>query len=222
MAKQKTAARTVPQADPAIQPAVRRSRKAELREAAARRRRNQNLMMIAGAALVVVLVIAVVALNLRGQQPVAGEQSFASQGNLHIPLGSASPVAYNSTPPTSGPHYEGVAAWGVHDTPVRYEQLVHNLEDGGVVIYYQCPEGCPEVVAELTEIVDSYRASDRHVVLAPNDPTWTDGGAQPLQRDMGAAIALTAWQKLLMLDAVDAGKIRAFIERYEGIDHHPR
>jgi hypothetical protein len=39
---------------------------------------------------------------------------------------------------------------------------------------------------------------------------------------MGAAIALTAWQKLLMLDAVDAGKIRAFIERYEGIDHHPR
>ncbi|MEZ4619774.1 MAG: DUF3105 domain-containing protein [Caldilineaceae bacterium] len=37
---------------------------------------------------------------------------------------------------------------------------------------------------------------------------------------MGATIALTAWQHILKLDEVDGDKIRAFIERYEGIDHH--
>jgi hypothetical protein len=37
---------------------------------------------------------------------------------------------------------------------------------------------------------------------------------------MGATIALTAWGKLLTMDAVDAAAIRTFVERYEGIDHH--
>ncbi|NJN81207.1 MAG: DUF3105 domain-containing protein [Caldilineaceae bacterium] len=39
---------------------------------------------------------------------------------------------------------------------------------------------------------------------------------------MGAAIALTAWQKLLTMDAVDEEVVRSFIDRYEGIDHHLR
>ncbi len=105
------------------------------------------------------------------------------------PFGSTSPIAYNSTPPTSGPHYETLAAWGVH-RPIRYEHLVHNLEDGGVVIYYQCADGCPELVEQLSAIVDPYFRTGRNVVMAPNDPAWTIGGSEPLHRDMGASIAL--------------------------------
>jgi hypothetical protein len=191
-----------------------------MREAAARKRRNQNLILIGAGVLVAALVIGLVVLNFRRNQPVVGEQSFTSQGNVHIPLGSISPIAYNSIPPTSGPHYENLAAWGSHMEPQRYEHLVHNLEDGGVVVYYQCEDGCPELVAELESILEPYFAAGRHVALVPNDPTWTVGGSQPLHRDMGARIALTAWQRLLTMDEVDAETIRQFIERYEGIDHH--
>jgi hypothetical protein len=76
------------------------------------------------------------------------------------------------------------------------------------------------VVAELEEILQPYLDADRHVVLARNDPTWVEGASQPLHKDMGARIALTAWRKLLLMDEVDAETIRTFIERYEGIDHH--
>ena len=96
------------------------------------------------------------------------------------------------------------------------------MEDGGVIVYYQCEEGCPEVVSELEEIVSPYINAGRHVVLAPNDPTWAPDGGQPLHRDMGSRIAVTAWQKLIKMDEVDSEKIRSFIDRYEGMDHHVR
>lgn len=221
MAKQTVAKRAgAKQQAAAPTPTEQRSRREQLRATAAAKRRQQNVMVGIGVAVVIVLVIGAVWLNLRANAPVAGEQSFASQGNVHIAFGSKSPVAYNSTPPTSGPHYENLAGWGAHAEPVQYEHLVHNLEDGGVVAYYQCPDGCPEVVDELKTLLAPYWDAGRHVALVPNDPTWTVGGSLPLQGDMGATIALTAWQKLLTLDAVDADVIRAFVDRYEGIDHH--
>jgi hypothetical protein len=191
-----------------------------MRAEAKKRKQRQNLMWLAGGLVLVALIVALVVYNISRSQPVAGEQSFATQGNLHIEFGSVSPIAYNSTPPTSGPHYESVANWGVHNEPVRYEHLVHNLEDGGVVVYYQCPEECPELVEQLREILQPYIDAGDHVALAQNDPAWTLGGSQPLHQDIGAPIALTAWQKLLTMDEVDAETIRAFIDRYEGIDHH--
>jgi hypothetical protein len=194
--------------------------KQTLRAQMAKQRRNQNLMIGAAAAILVLLIGFVVYLNVRGEQPVAGETQLASQGNMHIEFGSPSPIAYNSVPPTSGPHYGNLVGWGIYQEPQRYEHLVHNLEDGGVVIYYQCPDGCPEIVQELEELVQPYIAQGRHIVLAPNDPAWSINNGPPLHQDMGARIALTAWQRVLKLDEVDSGAIRAFIQRYEGIDHH--
>lgn len=191
-----------------------------LRAQVAQRRRQQNLIWVGVGALLVLIIGFIVYLNIRGAQPVAGETTFASQGNTHIEFGSPSPITYNSTPPTSGPHYGNLVGWGVYDEPQRYEHLIHNLEDGGVVVYYQCPDGCPDVVQELSALVQPYINQGRHVVLVPNDPDWTINGSQPLQQDMGARIALAAWQRLLKLDEVDSAAIRTFIERYEGIDHH--
>jgi hypothetical protein len=102
---------------------------------------------------------------------------------------------------------------------VRYEHLIHNLEDSGVVIYYQCEDGCPDLVAELETILNPLIADGRHIVLARNDPNWVENGQQ-LHKDMGARIALAAWRKLLLMDEVNADTILNFIEKYEGIDHH--
>ena len=194
----------------------------ELREVAAKRRLRQNLYVYGGGAILVAIVALVIFVNIRNAAPVGGEESWPSQGNTHIQQGSASPIEYNTTPPTSGPHYPGLAPWDIYDEPIRYEQVVHNMEDGGVIVYYQCEEDCPELREQLAEVVRPYVNRGRHVLMMPNDPDWTGFGSQSAHKDMGARIALTAWQRLDKFEEFDEGRIRAFIERYEGIDHHVR
>src|SRR5437870_5529515 len=109
---------------------------------------------------------------------------------------------YNSDPPTSGPHLPYIAPWGVHTRPIPLPLQVHNLEDGGVLVQYNCE--CPELVEQLRAIVRRY---DRQVILAPY-PT------------MKSRIALTAWTRIDAFDAFDETRIVRFIEAYRGIDHH--
>jgi Protein of unknown function (DUF3105) len=137
----------------------------------------------------------------RAQANLPGVQ-FADQGNLHVVSADTPHEAYNSDPPTSGPHLPYIAPWGVHTRPIVRELQVHNLEDGGVVVQYNCE--CPDLVAKLKAIVDKY---DRHVILAPYP-------------GMKYKIALTAWTRLDTLDEFDEGRMRRFIEAYRGIDHH--
>src|SRR3989344_2599531 len=59
------------------------------------------------------------------KQPIG--ESFPSQGREHIAVG-ASHEAYNSNPPTSGPHYEQPSRWGVSQAELPDEQLIHNVE----------------------------------------------------------------------------------------------
>jgi len=202
-----------------------RQRREAVREEAARSRRNQNMLLGGFAAALLIIVTGFLYLSVRGQAPVAGEEVFISQGNAHIDYGSRSPIEYNSVPPSSGPHYDPLVPWAALDGPRRYEELIHNLEDGGVIIYYQCEEECPELVAQLTEVAESFWGNARprnHVVLAENDPTFSINDGQPLHQDMGAKIALVAWGRILRLDEFDDAAIRQFVSRYVGIDHHVR
>lgn len=176
-------------------------------------------LLLGGAAILLLLIAGVIYFNVRSAIPVAGEQKHNTQGNAHITSDQRNTFVYNSTPPTSGPHYGSLAQWGIHREPVPYELLLHNLEDGGVVIYYQCGDaGCDETRSALEAIVEPYDRADQHVVLAPNEPLWSDGVSS--HSDMGAPIAVTAWSRLLTLDTVDEERIQAFIGKYMGIDNH--
>jgi hypothetical protein len=94
----------------------------------------------------------------------------------------------------------------VSEQPIPNELQIHNLEDGGVGLHYNCPEGCPALIADLEEIVGKY--SDR-VFMAPYP-------------DMEHTIALTAWNRIDTFDEFDAQRIEVFIRAYRGIDHHSR
>ncbi len=130
--------------------------------------------------------------------------SAPDQGNRHIQTESEPHEPYNTDPPTSGPHLPYIAPWGVHTRPVPLELQVHNLEDGGVVVQYNCE--CPDLVEKLKAIVMTY---PEQVILAPYPR-------------MKSRIALTAWTRIDMMEELDEGRIRRFIEAYRGIDHHPR
>jgi len=119
----------------------------------------------------------------------------------HVPLGTPHPP-YNSDPPTSGPHTDELAPWGVNTEPIPKETQLHNLEDGGVVINYSCRD-CPELVERLKPIAGRYA----RVVLAPYN-------------GLDRKIALTAWGKIDKFDEVDEARIVRFIKAHIGIDHH--
>lgn len=127
-----------------------------------------------------------------------------SQGNTHI-VGETVAFRYASDPPTSGPHLAGVASWGVHGQPIPKALQVHNLEDGGVLVQYNCAD-CDDLVRKLKDIVLRYREK---VILAPYP-------------GMKARIALTAWAYIDAFDDFDERRIVRFIETHRGIDHHSR
>jgi len=110
---------------------------------------------------------------------------------------------YNSSPPTSGPRLPFIADWGIHRVPVPLELQSHNLEHGGVLLQYNCPQGCPELVNRLETL-----ARQRDNVLVAPYPWMND------------RLALTAWGHLLFLDALDEARVRAFLDAYAGRDHH--
>ncbi|HEY7521588.1 MAG TPA: DUF3105 domain-containing protein [Methylomirabilota bacterium] len=172
---------------------------------AQRRGRRARRRWTTGAAVAGAVVIAMVVgyFAYRAQADLPG-QKLPSQGNRHVPTEHEPHEAYNSTPPTSGPHLPYIAPWGIHTKPIVNELQVHNLEDGGVMVQYNCE--CPELVEQLASIVRRY---DRFVILAPY-PT------------MKSRIALTAWTRLETLDQFDAARVERFIKAYRGIDHHPR
>jgi hypothetical protein len=156
--------------------------------------------------IVVTLVIvggAIVYVTSNNQGKDLGER-IADLGNAHL-VSAPQDYLWNSRPPTSGPHAPQLAAWGEHTETVPEWYQVHNLEDGGVILHYNCPEGCPETVNELRAIVN--QVGDERLILQP-------------YTNMDSRIAATAWTRLLTLDEVDQGKIVDFIKAYRGIDHH--
>jgi hypothetical protein len=158
---------------------------------------------IIGAMAAVVIAVVVGYFAYRAVADLPG-QKVPDLGNAHIQTLGDPHAPYNSDPPTSGPHLPYLAPWGVHTEPIPRELQVHNLEDGGVLVQYNCPAPCPELVDKLKAIVQRY---ERQVVLAPYP-------------GMKHRIALTAWTRLDAFDDFDEARIVRFISAYRGIDHH--
>lgn len=130
-------------------------------------------------------------------------QFFDNQGQEHLAAGQTYDL-YNSDPPTSGPHAPAPVQWGVYDTPIPAETLVHNLEHGGSLILYNCPGGCPDDVKQLEQFAERYLDDGRKVVLAP----------YPLKYKL----ALVAWTYLDGFDELDPNRIFQFMEADLGAD----
>ncbi len=137
----------------------------------------------------------------------AGE-FIRSLGNRHITSSRVGLTTYNSDPPTSGPHLPSIARWGIHERPIPKELQVHNLEDGGVLVQYNCDRAnqeCRELVDKLAKIVRRYN----HAILAPYP-------------GVSQKIALTAWTRIDKFNEFDEKRIVRFIDAYIDMDHHPR
>ena len=127
-------------------------------------------------------------------KPLLGEV-ISDLGRDHIATDSKKPE-YNSNPPTSGPHFATPASWGVYDKELPDQQVIHNLEHGGVWITYKSDLE-KEIVEKLKEIAASYKSKVIVTPRAAND----------------SKIALASWERLLKLSSYDEEKIKDFVER---------
>lgn len=167
------------------------------------RKKRRNWPVLIGVGAVLVVLVGLVVVRLTQQANLPGER-FASQGNAHIRLGDEHPP-YNSDPPTSGWHTPDLAAWGSYDYLVPEERLIHNMEDGGVILWYAF--GTTEENAARLEALQAVARGYPRTVIAPREA-------------MATTYALTAWQRLERFGEIDEAEMRTFIDAYHGIDHH--
>jgi hypothetical protein len=183
-----------------------------------------RLLAIGGVLLIGAIIIALVLVFGSGPDPNAGVRA-TDDGNAHVAPGTtcrsaAEPCGadpYSSLPATSGPHWDpsALANWGVYTTPQNESQLIHNLEHGGIVIWYDAEALDSDGVESLSQYVRTQVASGISgrfkFILTP----W--GGDDPLP----APVVATAWNWLLELDEADTTRIDAFAREHYGIAPEP-
>lgn len=199
-----------------IQRRPRASEEALTQRVGARRGPDIRLIVVAGllgAALLAVL--AFVLLSSEGT-PIGEVVPETEQSRLHIRDNSPPQIAsLTSIPATSGPHWDTPANWGVYQTPLSDAQTTHNLEHGGIVIWYDRSLITDADLESLSSFVASEVSGARFkFILSPWGGRQAAGGIQ--DESFGHAIAVTAWTRLLYQDELDLEEVRAFADRYYG------
>lgn len=120
-----------------------------------------------------------------------------SAGRNHV----SGSLSYDHRFPTSGPHNPTWVEPGVHTGRQRKEQLVHALEHGNIVIYYDEPgEAVMERLRRWASLYDNQWSG---IVVTPAPA-------------LDESIVLTAWTKRLRLDEFRPDVAAAFIDAYRG------
>jgi hypothetical protein len=128
-------------------------------------------------------------------------EQFADEGRQHIDP-SVTPV-YRTDPPTSGPHYPTPTLPGFYAEAQRPGHLVHALEHGNIVIYYD-PARVP-----ATDL-DGLR------VLAGRYTDPFDGVVVTPRTDAEHPVIATAWRVMLRLSRYDQRQLDSFLELFRG------
>ncbi|MFC6863235.1 DUF3105 domain-containing protein [Halomicroarcula sp. GCM10025817] len=143
-------------------------------------------------------------LDERGDSDLlAGVESFPNQGTEHVQRGTD--VQYDQMPPLSGPHYSGTVGAGFYTEAQPLGDLVHTLEHGAVVVYYDPAALTNESRESLETYASIHTGTWRSVVVVPTP-----------SEDPEADYVLTAWRHRLYMDAYDAETVHAFLSEYLG------
>jgi type II secretory pathway pseudopilin PulG len=135
----------------------------------------------------------------QGESALEQVRSFRSAGQDHVPQGSA--LNFRTDPPTSGAHYSRPTDPGFYDSVQNPGNLVHALEHGIVVVYYDRPGD--DVMRILQEWAAQFTNPWAGMIVAPKP-------------GIGREVILTAWTKMLRLERFDEAAAAAFIDKYRG------
>lgn len=121
-----------------------------------------------------------------------------------------SDIEYATSPPVFGDHYPTWAAYQSYDFPLPLGFLVHDLEHGAIVLFYDCPEGCQDEVAAAQAFIDALPDDPRcaadvrvQVVLVPRP-------------GLGSRWAASAWGYSLNANCFDSQVFGEFYRAHVG------
>jgi len=149
-----------------------------------------------------IAVIAVIGFFVwQSVRPAAGESMPIMTSEPHIPTDS-DPGQYNSDPPTSGYHFAEEAQGGFYDEniytyPAGY--LVHNLEHGYIIFWYNCDlltgSACSELKSQIRSVMDELGGVK--MVAYP----W---------KSIDVPLVMTSWGRLQRFETFDTEQAKAF------------
>ncbi len=141
--------------------------------------------------------------DVRNPGPYGGVSNTADPNyhdQTHVTAGGTFPTmprldTYSSIPPTSGPHNPQTARAGVYDAPPPMDLVIHSLEHGAAVVWYD-PGASGDLIDQIKDfygqkVSDATVGQDR-VIVAPYDyPDQGEAGRLPA----GTQMALVAWHR---------------------------
>lgn len=173
------------------------------RQETRRKRGQRSRLYVLASVLAAIAAVALGFLLLRDTEPGLG---VAVQ---ELPAGHGPPYFYNTSqtidlvsveiPPTSGRHTNGQSRYGFLGGPIVAESVVHNMEHGAVVIWYQ--PGDPDLAGDVNALVRSLGES-----------CLVAGSYAP----MSFEVAATVWGRVLPLERFDREVLLEFSREYRG------
>jgi len=139
--------------------------------------------------------------------PVVGEAVPVMESSAHVPEGE-DPGPFNTDPPSSGRHYAADLEAGFYDendaqgyAPFPEGYLVHNLEHGYIIFWYNCEwvgeKACSQLKDQVREAMD--KVDDFKVIAFP----WTS---------IDVPVVLTSWGKMQRFENFDVDAAVEFVQ----------
>jgi hypothetical protein len=153
------------------------------------------------ARLFAVLIFLLVAASAHAQGIPAEVEIIPGGSDAHRHLAEGETQDYRTPFPTSGPHSPHWTKAGFYTEAQPPVELVHALEHGNVVIYYDKPS--QTVMTRLHHWAQTYTGQWDGIIVTPSP-------------GLGAGIALTAWERRLVLPRYDKAMVTAFIDAFRG------
>lgn len=127
----------------------------------------------------------------RLKKPLLGQEVEIGDSN-HVSAGTK--VSYSSNPPAGGHHYDEPVHAGFYDKPQIDGNLVHSLEHGAVIVWYNTNKLSENEIMKLKVIFDGLGGKS---IMVPRN-------------SMDTPIALSSWERVLKLNTIDTKQIKAF------------
>jgi hypothetical protein len=120
----------------------------------------------------------------------------------HVSTCSSTACGNALNPPNAGPHCQTTLACRSYTTEQPRCSWLHNLEHGHAVFLYNCPEGCPDVLATLD-------------TLRQEVPVGANGVSRALiapDPNLPSRVAALLWRRSWLSDSADPEALRCFLK----------
>ena len=186
-----------------------KSSKRQLMQERQRKSRTMNRLVWGGAGLVILALVGLVI--WQSSRPAAAEagamgESIPINSRDHVPEGT-DPGPYPSDPPAGGAHYASTLPAKLYQEqdltslgPYPQGYLVHNLEHGYVIFWYNCAvldeAGCQKLKSQLQEVLDAFDGVK--VMAFP----W---------KSLNVPVVATSWGRLQRFESFDTDLAERFV-----------